>query len=538
MVAQRIDDITSFDPAESYEFSNNEIDANCYRRLVSPDPADAARLIGDIAESWEIGRDGASFTFHLRSDASFASGRTLTAADAAFSLARAIKLDRAPGFILTQFGFRPDTVEHAIRAPDDTTLVIDLPQPAAPGFFLRCLSANIGSIVDRAEALAHAQGDDFGNAWLRRRTEGAGAWRLAAFEASDHVSLDRNPHAGAGQGGLAQIFIRHIPDPSAQLLLLEHGDIDIARDLTADQLSALGSVSGSTITASAQASSMYLAMNQSHPMLRLPAVIEAIKWAIDLENIAAHLTPRTWEVCQSFLPSCLPDAIPDRPYRHDLAKARALLHAAGAAGGFDLTLDYVSHTPDAEIAQVLQANLGAVGITVRLVGGEQKQVISKTRQRRHQLALMGWGADYFDPNSNAQAFCERRADAAKPRRRGRERSRRPRRRLCRAATRLHGARPVRDAAAAERRRRARPRRLRPAPGRAARLHPLRYVAKDMIADGENNEAGCIPHPDPPHKGEGAEKARCSSPSRSWGGPGWGGGDGSTSKPPGISGQKP
>ena len=38
-----IDDIVSFDPAESYEFTNNEVDANCYRRLIRPDANDATR---------------------------------------------------------------------------------------------------------------------------------------------------------------------------------------------------------------------------------------------------------------------------------------------------------------------------------------------------------------------------------------------------------------------------------------------------------------------------------------------------------------
>ena len=36
---------------------------------------------------------------------------------------------------------------------------------------------------------------------------------------------------------------------------------------------------------------------------------------------------------------------------------------------------------------------------------EYTQVITKTRGRQHQLALLVWGSDYFDPNSNAQAFC-------------------------------------------------------------------------------------------------------------------------------------
>src|SRR5208282_1707451 len=31
--------------------------------------------------------------------------------------------------------------------------------------------------------------------------------------------------------------------------------------------------------------------------------------------------------------------------------------------------------------------------------------ITKTRARQHQLAMLVWGTDYFDPNSNAQAWC-------------------------------------------------------------------------------------------------------------------------------------
>ncbi len=52
VMAKQIDDIVSFDPAESYEFTNNEVDANCYRRLVRPDADDATKIAGDLAESW------------------------------------------------------------------------------------------------------------------------------------------------------------------------------------------------------------------------------------------------------------------------------------------------------------------------------------------------------------------------------------------------------------------------------------------------------------------------------------------------------
>ena len=42
-MAKQIDDIVSFDPAKSYEFTNGEVDANCYRRLIRPDLNDAPR---------------------------------------------------------------------------------------------------------------------------------------------------------------------------------------------------------------------------------------------------------------------------------------------------------------------------------------------------------------------------------------------------------------------------------------------------------------------------------------------------------------
>src|SRR6187397_3165254 len=86
VMVRQIDDIVSFDPAESYEFTNNEVDANCYRRLIRPDASDVSKIQGDLAEKWSVSPDGLTFTFNLRRDAKFDTGNPLTANDAAFSL--------------------------------------------------------------------------------------------------------------------------------------------------------------------------------------------------------------------------------------------------------------------------------------------------------------------------------------------------------------------------------------------------------------------------------------------------------------------
>jgi peptide/nickel transport system substrate-binding protein len=403
VMAKQIDDIISFDPAEAYEFSNNECCANMYRRLVSPDHRDNTKVAGAAAESWTVSADGKVFTFKLKTDSVFPSGKPLTAEDAAFSLQRVVLLNKTPGFIITQFGFTKDNVEKLIRAVDPHTLEMTLPEAFAPSFVLFCLSANVGSIVEKATVTANAENGDYGNGWLKSHSAGSGPYQLSAWVASDHVTLDVNPHSGIAVK-TKRIAIRHVAEPSAQLLMLQKGDADIARDLTPDQLSQIGK-GGFKVTTSGQGTSMYLAMNQNVPELAKPQVRQAIKWAIDYQAIAKQITPNAWEVRQGFLPVGLPGALTDNPFHKDVAKAKALLAEAGLPNGFSCTMDFIASAPYADIAQAVQANLAEIGVKVELLSGEQRQVITKTRARTHQLALLYWGTDYFDPNSNAQAFC-------------------------------------------------------------------------------------------------------------------------------------
>jgi peptide/nickel transport system substrate-binding protein len=409
-MAKQIDDIVAFDPAEAYEFTNNEVDGNCYRRLVTPDINEGNKIEGDLAEKWTTSADGKTFTFHLTKDSRFETGKPVTAADVAFSFERVVKLNKTPGFIITQFGFTPDNVNDLIRATDDYTVEVKLPEAFATSFFLYCLSANVGSIVDKATVMANATNGDFGNAWMKTHSAGAGPYKLSSWQASDHVIVDANPHATT-KPAIPRVILKHVADPAAQLLLLRKGDADIARDLGSDQLKTIAGNKTFTITSSPQGSSMYIAMNQSMPQLAKPQVIEAIKWAIDYEAIAKNITPGTWSVCETFLPYALPGALKETPYKKDPAKAKQLLTQAGLGNGFPVTMDYISQSPYADIAQAIQADLGAIGITVTLLPGEQKQVITKTRARQHQLAMLVWGTDYFDPNSNAQAFCENPDDS-------------------------------------------------------------------------------------------------------------------------------
>ena len=401
-MAKQIDDITSLDPAEAFEYSGTEIVGNTYRKLLTTPNANPAQIVGDLAESWGT-EDNKTFTFRLKPGLKFGSGAPVTAEDAAYSLRRVVALNKSPAFIINQFGFTKDNAEQRIRATDAQTLLVECGEATSPSFLYYCLTAAVGSIVEKAVVAARAQGDDFGNGWLKQNSAGGGAYILRSWRASESVMLDANPHADP-QPKNRRVVIRHITDSSAQLLGLQRGDIDIARNLAADQIAQLRNDSRFRVMPQRKASLMYLSLSQRNAALAKQEVRQAIKLAIDYEGIQRNIVSTTYDVHQAFLPEGLPGALTEKPFAQRQDEARALLRQAGYANGLELAFDYPSAPPHSDIAQAIQANLASVGIQLRMIPAEMRQVITKTRARQHEIAIVRWGSDYFDPHSNAEAF--------------------------------------------------------------------------------------------------------------------------------------
>ncbi len=306
----------------------------------------------------------------------------MTAADAEFSLQRVVTLNLTPGFILTQFGFTKDNVAQLIRATAPHTLVMELPKSAATSFVLYCLSANVGGIVEKATALAHQEKDDLGNHWLTSHSAGNGPYQLTSWAANDHVIIDVNPHSRIPVA-TKRIFIRHVKEPSEQLLLIKRGDVDIARDLTSDMLKDTAIDKNLYKITSPTTNQMYLAGNEGYAPFAKPEVRQAIKWAIDYEGIQKNIVSDTYIVNQAFEPTTILGAVTTNPFHKDPDKAKALLVQGGYAQGFDATLDHFSEHPYTDIAAAIQADLGAIGIKVSLLPGTRKQVLTKMRARQH-----------------------------------------------------------------------------------------------------------------------------------------------------------
>lgn len=404
VIAQRIDDLITLDPAESYEFTGGDVSRNVYSKLVSFDPADlSAGYKPVIATKWDVSADGKTITFTIRKGVKFHSGNPLRPEDVAFSLQRAVILNKTPSFILTQFGFTPENVKDMIKVAGDDQVSVTTDKQYATSFVLNCLTATIAGIVDEKTVMAHEQDGDMGNAWLKTNDAGSGPYTVASWKPNDSYTLQAFPDYFGGEPAMKRVIVRHVQESATQRLMLEKGDIDVARNLNPEDVQAIEKEKGLKVDNEQRGLLMYISFNQKDPVLSKPEVIEALKYLIDYKGMTASFLKGQWQTHESFLPLTYLGQIKDNPYSLNVEKAKELLAKAGVK---DLTI--TAGVRDAqerlEIAQSLQNTFAKAGITLKLDVGTGKQVLGKYRARELQMYVGAWGPDYPDPQTNAGTF--------------------------------------------------------------------------------------------------------------------------------------
>ncbi len=401
IMAWSIDDIISLDPAEVFEFTATELLGNSYEPIIGYNVANVAEIYGVVAESWEVSADGLTMSFKVREGRKFASGNEISADDVVFSLVRAVKLDKSPAFILGQFGLTPDNVESKVVQTGDYAFSLTMDQPYAPTFLLYCLTSTVAMVVDKDLVMANEVDGDYGYNWLKTNYAGSGAYVIREWRANESVVMERNDAFSGPASPMARVIYRHIPEPATQRLLLEKGDIDIARDMLPEEIAALSTNPDVQIMSGVKGTIFYLALNQKNEFLGKPEVREAFKWLVDYQAIADTILKGKSQVHQTFLPAGFLGELDSNPYSLNVDKAKELLAAAGLPDGFTVTMDTRNTADVTAVAQAVQQTLALAGIKIEIIPGDGGQTLEKYRARTHDIYIGNWGPDYQDPHTNA-----------------------------------------------------------------------------------------------------------------------------------------
>jgi len=403
VVAQNIDDIVAIDPAQAYEFTSGELVTNVYDRLVQYDAEDPTVLAPGLASEWTVDEAGKAITFTLRDGVTFHSGNPVRPEDVVFSLKRVVMLNLTPAFILTQLGWTPENIDTMVTVGEGNTVIVKYDGDFSSAFVLNVIAARPASVVDEVTVMANEVDGDMGNAWLNANSAGSGPFILRAYRPAEIINLEANADYFKGAPAMRAVIIRHVAEAATQQLLLQSGDVDMAKNLTPDQIAG---ISGDALKVETfpQAAVHFLSFNQKTESLTDPAVWEAARYLVDYQGMADSFLKGQMEIHQAFWPKGFPGSLDETPFTYDVEKAKQILADAGVETPIDVTFDVINSTPFTDMAQSLQASFAEAGINFNIIPGTGAQVITKYRDRTHEAMLLYWGPDFMDPHSNAKAF--------------------------------------------------------------------------------------------------------------------------------------
>ena len=317
-----------------------------------------------LATSWER-PDTLTWVFHLRSGVRFHDGKPLTADDVAWSI-RSMN----DGTLLTaKGGAFAEVAEVSVRDP--LTIAVRTIKPDAGLLFN--LSDGLFGVVERGA------GRDEG-----LHPVGTGPFRFVSQVQDKEVIVERNNAYWGGAPKIERVRFEVVPDAITTALELKKGSGDVESNvITLDMVHALQGLPNLRTESGPGSIVIYANFNVNDPVLRDPRVRQAITCAIDKPSLIAALWRGGAQPAQTLLPrehwAAAGDAVLP-PYPHDVARAIALLEAAGFKPDKDgVRLRFTLKTSTDEttrlLAQSLQQQLRLAGIVLNLRPAEFGDVL-------------------------------------------------------------------------------------------------------------------------------------------------------------------
>jgi peptide/nickel transport system substrate-binding protein len=405
VMAWNIDAISTWDPAQIGEVVTSEIYSNTCDTLADFAVDDEKKVTPDLAKSWEISPDRKTITFHLQDNLKFADGSAATAGDLAWSMQRVVKLGYGNAANIKEYGFDKDNVDQRITAPDDKTLVMSFDKAYPTNLVLQAIAANnVSSLLNRKVVEKEAVNGDLGHKYLSTHTACVGPYQLMRWNAGEGVVLQATPNYWGEQPKLKRILIRHVAETGTQRLLLTQGDVDIARDLSADDLKTLDEGGQVKVEKTLKPQLFFWTFNNEDPIFKNEKVRLAMRYLIDYDGLAKSVMPYLGVPRASFVQIGAFGALDEQagqPFKLDLEKAKQLLSEAGYPNGFSASVIFGTLPHSAPIAQSVQQNAAKIGVKLNLERMANAQLFSRARGREFQSAMMAWQTSVPDAYGNA-----------------------------------------------------------------------------------------------------------------------------------------
>ena len=353
------------------------------------------KIVGDLAQSWDIKKGGLEIIFHLRKNVRWQDGAPFTADDVVFTYDEVIN-PKVPSPYSSQYG-PVDKVE----ALDPYTVKVTYKEPFAPAL------GRWGMGIIPKHIL---EGKDISLEVYSRHPVGTGPYILKSWVTGQSITLVANPDYFEGRPNIDTYIMRIIPDDATSFLELKFGGIDY-KGLTPAQYKNQG---GTPIFKRyfqefryPSFSYDYLGWNLLNDKFKDVRVRRALAHAIDKESIIkgallGYGTPSTGP----FLPGswAYNNDVKDPGYSPQRAlelfkEAGWTLHGGvlmkdGKPFSFTILLAEGGSPTRSMAAQIIQEDLRKIGVQVSIQTLEWQAFLHQyVDKKRFEAVLLGWELD-------------------------------------------------------------------------------------------------------------------------------------------------
>jgi peptide/nickel transport system substrate-binding protein len=362
------------DPAAGSDLASAVSLINLYDPLVFPQTvAEGSGAKPWIATNWTSSADGLTWTFTIRQNVFFHSGRELNATDVAFSMNRLLTIGQGYSYLFTPY------VSSAV-ATDQWTVVFTLSKPFAP-FLLSLVRL---WILDSTTVIAHetsgryGANGDYGMSWLDTHDAGSGPFTVK--ENSPEALLDMVYFSNYWWPSVAplhatEIYLEAEPTPTTEISMMDTAQLEITSPWLSDLQ--YGSLNGTMVGTNKiyiadvpEPNEYYYMMNTQKPPLDDIHVRKALAYCLNYTGLIATLYPLSI-VSTSCVPASVQGYINCSPYYYNVTKARAelaLSKYASNISSYPIDFDWINTVPIRELdAEYFQSCAAAIGITVNVI---------------------------------------------------------------------------------------------------------------------------------------------------------------------------
>ncbi len=361
-------------------------------------------LLPQLAETWDIASDGLSVVFHLRKGVTFHDGTPFNAEAAKFNLDRIINPDsgaRARQFVVDLA---------SAEVVDEFTLKVSFAQPS--GAVLSGLANEAGAMSSPTALAADPEG--FG-----RNPVGTGPFRFVSWQGGDRITVERydgywgKDSAGEQLPYLDGVVTRFIPNSAVKIVEVRSGNVLLGDTILDKDYAQIEADPNVDIFPNHVGTAQFASFNLTRPPFDNVDLRKAVALGINRQAISDIVTGGTGTVTPTFEPQtswAFAEGL--QPHAYDPDQAKAAYKASGHSG--PITLSVIQRDPDTRIAQIIQAQLAEVGITIKIETLERQAWLDKVLKHDYEFAVHRANTPRVDPDMSFSTYYSRNAASNYP----------------------------------------------------------------------------------------------------------------------------